>query len=80
MTEIDRAEVEARHPPNLPDRSPGEIAYDAYARAVNGRSHSGDRLPMWREITKPTIREGWENAARSIRLHFVREIEGLLGE
>ena len=79
MTDIEKADVEERHPPHLPDRTPGEIAYDAYARSVGGKAVNGDRLPMWSEIDSDRIRGAWENAARSIRLHFVREIEGLLG-
>ncbi len=46
----------------VPEQSPGQLAYAAYCRAVLGRTHDGKPVPSWDELADRT-REGWQAAA-----------------
>lgn len=42
----------------------GQVAYEAYARRVDGKSFSGDRLPTFTQLTEQQ-RLAWYDAARA---------------
>lgn len=60
---------------NYDDRSPGEVAFNAYSAAVGGKAYNGEPLPSWDTVkTKsPRIRDAWEAAARHVRAQLQRE-------
>lgn len=41
---------------------PGQIAFEAYAATVGGRTHDGRTIPSWENLT-PEVRAGWIAAA-----------------
>lgn len=43
----------------------GQIAWDAYAKAVGGKTFDGKPLPAW-EGLGPAQRQGWIGAARAV--------------
>lgn len=47
-------------------KSPGQIAYEGYCKASDGKSLiSGAILPEWDELT-PEIKGAWEAAAEAV--------------
>ena len=61
---------------NYDERSPGEVAFNAYRRAVGGKAYNGEPLPTWDEVKAktPRIRDAWEDSARHVRAQQKREI------
>lgn len=54
--------------------SDGELAYQAYADAVGGKTHDGRDMPAWGDLGD-RIRSGWDSAAEVIRILVRREGE-----
>jgi hypothetical protein len=48
-------------------KTPGEIAFDAYAVQVGGRTHDGRPMPSWDQVGM-SVRAGWEAAADAVGL------------
>jgi hypothetical protein len=55
-------------PAPLPGAGLGRVAYDAYRKAVEGRSVRGDELPSWGEQVahNPNIAAAWCAAAQAV--------------
>lgn len=44
------------------DKSPGQVAFEAYSAKRGGKNHDGTPTPEWPALTDG-VREGWEAAA-----------------
>jgi hypothetical protein len=53
--------------PMLPRKPFGQVAYEAYCLATDGKSRvSGAELPLWENVD-PRIQQAWEAAATAVR-------------
>ena len=43
----------------------GKIAFDAYVKAVGGKTYDGKPIPKWEDLSIP-IRQAWSKAARAV--------------
>jgi hypothetical protein len=48
------------------DKTPGQIAYEAYFDDCGGRSIKGEQLPLW-EDQDTAIQRHWEAAGSAVR-------------
>jgi hypothetical protein len=59
------AKRKAAEPEAVKPRGLGEIAYDAYAEAVGGRSVKGEVLPRFGD-QDPKVADAWSAAAHAV--------------
>lgn len=43
----------------------GQIAFEAYSKAMQHKTYDGKPIPHWAELSE-AVRNGWEAAARAI--------------
>lgn len=43
----------------------GQIAFEAYSKAMQGKTYDGKPIPHWSELSE-AVRDGWRAAAQSI--------------
>lgn len=55
----------------------GQVAFEAYREAVNGRDVRGKPIPTWDEL-KPTIRLAWWKAGVAVAFKAVIEYQTIL--
>jgi hypothetical protein len=43
----------------------GQIAFEAYSKAVGGVTYDNKPIPHWNDVS-PLVKKGWEAAAQSV--------------
>ena len=56
------------------DKSYGQIAYEAYSKAVGGKSWNGEPLKTWEELPG-YIRHAWVTAANTVTSEYIFRTE-----
>ena len=58
----------------------GKVAYDAYLKAVGGKSYDGKPLPAYKDIKQQSVVSGWEAGARAVVLAHIENTRRLAEE
>lgn len=54
-----------------PEKTPGQINFEAYAASVGGRTYDNKPIPAW-EALSSAVREAWEEGAKAVAEHTLR--------
>lgn len=60
----------------MSDDTLGRIAFEAYSRAMNGKTYDGKPIPKWEDLSE-AVREGWRQATIAVQQNMVETIRNI---